>query len=84
MNNFYCVTYEIHQVFKVSDEEMRKNGYEDADEITEEMRREYLDSLINEYNSYDDLMYDDIEIKKMILTKEEEKEVLERGAYDNA
>lgn len=83
MNNFYCVTYKVIKVFKVSDEEMRRNGYEDADVITDEMREEYLDSLIEEY-PYNDRVPDEIEVEKMTVTKEEEEEILKKGAYTNA
>ena len=83
MNNFYCVTYKIHKVFRVSDEEMRENGYEDTDIITDEMREEYLDSLIEEY-PYDDRVPDEIEVQKMTVSKEEEEKVLRMGAYTNA
>ena len=80
MNTFYCVTYKVVKVFKVNDEEMQRVGYEN---ITDEDREEYLDNLIEEFD-LNDISPDDIEIEKMDLTKEEENEVLKKGAYTNA
>lgn len=64
MRKTYQVTYTVYKVIEVDDKEMKEYGYEGY--ITDEMRNEYLQNLIED--EYDlGVPYDDIEIKEIDL-----------------
>jgi len=61
MNRYY-VTYTIIKLVEFDDDEIREYGYEG--EITDDIRKEYLDNLIaDEYDL--GIPYDDMEVTKM-------------------
>ena len=62
--NRYSIGFVTHDIIEFTDAEMREHGYEGY--ITDEMRKEFLNILIEEY-AYDNAIYgyDDIEVEEM-------------------
>lgn len=59
--NRYIVTYKILHEYLFTDEDMQNSDYEG--EITEDMRKEFLDNLLEETSL--PFVYDDMEIEKI-------------------